>query len=711
MRLNREQRSTLETQLDIFRNLAQGYHEGAMGEIARTAYDYYYGQLPKPYTKGGSKYVSRDVWESVNGTLQDLLNVFTSGEDAVRFSPMSAGDALSAKAATAYCNKVLLRENDGYAVLSDAIKECLIARNGWVKRYWDERMVEEIQTFNNTPIEELTMMLFGAEDVEVIEQEENEDGTFTGKLKFKTNKSGVKVEYVPFEEVLVDPDARSLEDCNYIGHRTRKTAQELLDMGFKWEDIKKGLYAGGADSYGGELALSRQNGLNPSADGIFSTAGAGDQMTDRVWLFENYIRTSLNKKGKAKLLQVFTLGTNTILEVNEVSEMPFETFTPFPTPAAIYGESVFDITRDIQDLKTALMRGYIDNIMNANYGRYMAVEGQYDRRSLLDNRPGGVVEQKAPGMIDRFPYHMLPSGTDQLLEHVEQAKERRTGVTRMGMGLNADVFKNDNAHATVDMMMSAAQNRMRMVARNIAQNGMTKLFLSIYRLARENETRIIPIEVAGSTVDVRPSEWPERERMEVAVAIGANERRERAQNLSNLLNVLSGNPMVAGSSFQPQNANFIAREITEAMGFYDVNNFVTPFEEIPEPAPSPAEEMQMQGMQLDLQDKQAAVQERMAKIQLEQTKIQLEQAKVQLEQSKLEFEQQKAADDMNIKQLESESRQDELGFKAAQSDAELDIKLEELKLKQRELELKQQELSLEAQLEAIQQRPVGLGNT
>lgn len=710
MRLNREQRSTLETQLDIFRNLAQGYQEGAMGVIARTAYDYYYGQLPSPYTKGGSKYVSRDVWESVNGTLQDLLNVFTSGEDAVRFAPSDSADSQAAKAATSYCNKVLLRENDGYAVLSDAIKESLIARNGWVKRYWDERVVEEIQTFQDTSLEELTMMLFSGNDIEVIEQEENEDGTFSGKLKFKTDKSGIRIEYVPFEEVLVDPDARTIEDCNYIAHRTRKTAQELLDMGFKWEDIKRGLYSGSADTTGSDLSLSRQNGLNPSADGIFSTSGAGDQMTDRVWLFENYIRTSFNKKGKAKLLQVFTLGANDILEVNEVSEMPFETFTPFPTPAAIFGESVFDITKDIQDLKTALMRGYIDNIMNANYGRYMAMEGQYDRRSLLDNRPGGVVEVKVPGAIDRFPYHGLPNGTDQLLEHVEQAKERRTGVTRMGMGLNADVFKNDNAYATVDMMMSAAQNRMRMVARNIAQNGMTKLFLAIYRLARENETRTINVEVSGSTVAVRPSDWPERDRMEVAVAIGANERRERAQNLSNLLNVLSNNPMVSGSSFQPQNANFVAREITEAMGFYDVDNFVTPFEEIPEPEPSPADQMQMQAMQLELQDKQGAIQERMAKIQLEQTKVQLEQSKIQLEQAKLDFAQQKAADDMNIKQLESESRQDELGFKAAQSDAELDIKLEELKLKQRELLLKQQELSLEAQLEATQQRPVGLGD-
>ena len=34
-----------------------------------------------------------------------------------------------------------------------------------------------------------------------------------------------------------------------------------------------------------------------------------------------------------------------ILEINRVSEMPFETMTPFPTPGTIWGESVFDITK------------------------------------------------------------------------------------------------------------------------------------------------------------------------------------------------------------------------------------------------------------------------------------------------------------------------------------------------------------------------------
>lgn len=707
-KLTSDQRSHLGSQLDAFQSVALTYQEGAMGSIARTAYDYYYGNLPEPYTRGGSKYVSRDVWESVNGTLQDLLNVFTAGEDAVKFTPVSSSDANAAKAATAYCNKVLLRENNGYSILSDALKEALITRNGWIKRYWEEKYEDEDQMFTQVPAEELAMLMMSEPDSEILNQEENEDGTISGTIRTKINKSGVRIEYTPFEEILVDPDARSIEDCNYLAHRVRKTGQELLDMGFDQKQISRGLQKGG-EFVGDGLAMSRQNNLNPAID-MNPTFGIGDDLTDRVWLYESYIRSSLGGKS-TKLYQVFSFTGSDILEVNEVNEIPFETFTPFPTPAAIFGESVFDITKDIQDLKTALMRGYVDNIMNANYGRFMAVEGQYDRRSLLDNRPGGVVEQKAPGMIDRFPYHGLPVGTDNLLEHVEQAKERRTGVTRIGMGLNADVFKSDSSYATVDMMMSAAQNRMRMVARNLAQNGMIKLFTSIYRLAREHEKGTVELELAGETISLDPSQWPERTRMEVSVAIGQNERRERAQNLGTLLNLLSNNPMIAGSSFVPQNANYIAREITEAMGFYDINNFVTPFADIPQPEPSPEQQMAQQAMQLDLQAKQMLLQEAQAKQQEAQAKLQIEMGKLELEKAKLEFSQQKEADEMNIKQLESESRQDELGIKAAQSDAELDIKIEELRLRNREIDLKEKELSYEVQLEASQGRPVGLGNT
>ena len=100
--------STLQYQVGTYYNHAIGYHEGELGVRARMGWEYYYGNLPEPVTKGSSKWVDRSVWESVNGTLQELVSVFTSGEDAVKFAPMHSKDADAAIAATKMVNKVLL---------------------------------------------------------------------------------------------------------------------------------------------------------------------------------------------------------------------------------------------------------------------------------------------------------------------------------------------------------------------------------------------------------------------------------------------------------------------------------------------------------------------------------------------------------------------------------------------------------------------------
>lgn len=737
IKLNSSQEKELFVAIDTFRSRALSYHDGEMGGRAKEAYDYYYGNLPAPITQGSSRYVDRTVWETVNGVLQDTLNVFTSSDDAVKFAPESLQDGPFAAQATSYVNRVLLRDNDGYRVLHDTFKESFLTRAGWNKIYWENKIEEIEEQFVNVTMEELEVLQIDPE-ILVTHVEESEGGkTYSGELTRYCDRSGVRIEFVPFEHALIDPTATCIEDASYCAVRVRKTVEELIDMGFDPEVIQRGKVLGGGDGASSldYLAISRQNNLNPEANdyGRDMVPVTEEDLAERVWLYENYIKTSLltrhksKKNRKVQLLQVFTIG-HSILEVNEVSEVPLEICTPLPIPASVFGESIFDITKDLQDLQTSLIRGHIDNVMNANFGRYTALKGQYDRRSLLDNRPGGVVEINALNAINLMPYHPLPQGSDVMIERVEQSKERRTGVTRLGMGLSPEVFKNDNAYATVNMMMSASQNRMRMIARNIAKGYMTNVMLRIYRLARENETRPITVEIQGQQLQVVPAMWPCRNEMVTSVAIGANENRERAQNLVNLLNLASQNPLVAGTTFSAKNANYTMQELVKAMGFNDVLNFVTPTSQIPPAQPSPAEQLEMAKVQAEVQDKQMSAQERQAKAQLEMAKLEVEKMRLQMEQQKqqlesqrlmmqMQFEQEKAADEMDTRQAESESRQDELADRMMLAqhdmqlkDREMAIKEKELDLKQQELQLKKQELILEASLEHAQGRGVGLGD-
>ena len=87
-----------ELRVDLLRHFdyAQNYVDTAVKGYSREAWEYFYGNLPLPVTVGSSKWVDRTVWEAVNGTLQDVINVFCTGDEAVKFVPDDEGDTKGA---------------------------------------------------------------------------------------------------------------------------------------------------------------------------------------------------------------------------------------------------------------------------------------------------------------------------------------------------------------------------------------------------------------------------------------------------------------------------------------------------------------------------------------------------------------------------------------------------------------------------------------
>lgn len=714
VQLDDEKLMLLRHQLNGYHNHAIGYHEGELGVRVRDGWDYYYKLLPKPIVDGSSKQIMPVVWNTVNGVLAELTSTFTSGEDVVKFASLDPEDGMAAMAATKMVNKVLLHENHGYSVLHDAMKECLVARNGFIKHYWDKSkkiIVEEFEDLTKDQVDAYLASIEG--DVIEVEIEEvqsvvlNKDLTekkvkklaqerlkkpenakYNGKITYSKEHEGVKVVYVPFEEMIIEPTARSIKDANFIAHRVRKTKSELKMMGFDPELVDR-LPVTNSDIEAGVIANSRINNLSPL--NVSDTIFAGDDMADKVWLHENYIRTSI-PDGREVILQVFTVHQN-ILEVNQVNEYPFTTITPFPIPGSLWGESVYDVTKDLQDLGTTVLRGIIDNIMNANFRRYVAIKGAYDRQSLLNNRPGAVIEVQQQGAVDVFPYHQLPQGTDALLEYVNSEKEERTGVSKAGQGLDASVFKNDNSTATVQMVMSAALNRVRMVARNIAQGGFADLMLAIYNLIRQNGKMPIKIETAQGLLELDPRQLPERHRMVVSTAIGTSEKSERANRLQALMVAMTQIPQMS-QFLQPNNAYFLATQLFESAGIMDVQNYLTPPDKLPPPQPDPMQQIQLALGQEQVKQAGVATQKMISD--------------VTINQQKHEFEQQKAADEMDIKRNESNSKQDQMADMSALEEAKLAIEREKLNIEREKNALKRQEMMIEAQMESRQQRGVSI---
>ncbi|MGL5014162.1 MAG: portal protein [Bacteroidales bacterium] len=692
VKLTDEQAMELQAQIGIYYNHAIGYHQGELGVKARAAWEYYYGHLPEPVTQGSSKWVDRTVMECVNGTLQELISVFTSDEDAVRFAPMLRGDGPSARGATKLVNKVILRDNPGYNVLHDVFKECLVTGNSFVKRYWVEDVKVQTEEFEDLTQEELDIYMSQIDgDIIEMSTEQNKDETFSGRIVYEKKYDGVRFEFVPFEQLCIEPTATSLHDCNYVCHRVRKTKDDLYNLGFDPETVK-GLNPSSSDIEAGVIGNARINNLSPI--NVSDTLSVGDEFGDKVWLHENYLRTSCID-GKFQLYQVFTVN-NQILEVNVVNDFPFENFSPFPIPGTIWGESIYDMVKDIQDLKTALVRGVIDNIQNANFRRYQAIKGQYDRQSLLNNRPGAVIEVAQINAVAPFEHHQLPQGVNDLIMYIEGKAEERTGVSKINQGLDPAVFHNDNAFATVNQMLNQSLNRLRMVARNIAHRGMIPLMKNVYDLVRMNAKEYVTIDTPQGPQQLDPRLLPHRTDMIVSVAIGTAERNQRAQSLQTAMTMFNQVPQMT-AMFQQQNAYNAGVQMLEAMGIFDVDNFVTPLDQIPPPEPSPMEQLQMQMAQEQIKETQAKTQKIVA------DSMQAAQ--------EFEFNQFKAADETDSRKQETMSKADLAVEQLRLDERKVAIEEAKLRLKEWELKLKEREIMIEAQIETQQGRAVGLGRS
>ena len=73
-----------------------------------------------------------------------LMRVFTAADDLVRFVPGAPGQEKWAEEASAYVPHVLMRENDGFRILSALLKDALMYRLGGVTVDLEE--VEETRT-------------------------------------------------------------------------------------------------------------------------------------------------------------------------------------------------------------------------------------------------------------------------------------------------------------------------------------------------------------------------------------------------------------------------------------------------------------------------------------------------------------------------------------------------------------------------------------
>lgn len=584
--------------------------------------NYYYGNPRGDEEDGFSKVITRDVLETVEGIMPELMKIFTSGDNAVQFEPEGAEDLEAANQATDYLNYVFNSRMGGFSILYNWFKDALLMKNGIIKVGWAEEDRVEFHRFKDVTEEELE--LFEDDDeIEEIEAEENDDGTFDVRVSRVVTKGKPVVDLIPSEEFKIKQRSVSIADADFVAHVPSKTLGSLIEDGF---DEKVVLSLGGSDREDDDVVrdarFSDPNEQDPRDDSV-------GNMDREVDVIDAYVKLFDEDDNRIKIFHVIQVGT-TVLDFEEVEKAPFISLSPMMMPHKFTGICPADLVVDIQEIRTQLYRNTLDNLALANAGRYTAVEGQVNLADLQKNGIGQIVRQKVQGAVGQLPTPQLSAATLPFLSLLDTEKENRVGVSRMTQGLDANALTSNTAATAVNQVMSAAQQKILLIARVFAETGVKDLFWELYRLVRTHQNEADIVKLRGKFVEVAPFDWYDRYDMKVTVGIGNGNKDQQLYHLNNITQMLQtiGNTPYS-YMITPQNVYNTALETIKNSGYKNPELFLTDPSTITPPEPQPS---------ADVIEAQTNQMEAQAKIQKEQGEMQLKQQELQLKVAQFEWQ-------------------------------------------------------------------------
>lgn len=625
---------------------AVDFVESEISEIRLKAQRYYDGEVDIGYEDGRSKIVSSKVRDVVRATKPSIMRVFMSTSKAVEFVPRGPEDVAMAEQATDFINHEFNRLN-GYRVLSDAIHDALVKKQGIIKAYHKEYPTAKIYTLSDLSEDELSL-LTSDPDVEVLEQsmemrmEMDEFGVdveapiFAVKLSRKEMKGDLCIESVPPEEFFVNRDARTIEDAYIVAHRTDMRAGDVIAMGYDPETIFNldGLTSGSEIT---EAEVQARQGY----DEDFSDEDEQDPAMKNITITEAYMRMDVDGTGIPVLHKFLLGGTGyELLDFEPCDEVPMVKLEVDPEPHSFYGRSLCELIADDQDASTAILRGILDNVALTNNPRLGFLEGSVNVEDLMNAEIGGLVRMRQQGSIQDLSVPFTAGQTLGALTYLDRLVEQKTGVTQ-NLALNPDALQS-TTKAAVTASVEAAAGQVEVMVRNLA-DGLRDLFKIILRIMHKNFNEEKMMRMNGQFVPVDPRIWDVSMDVSVNVGLGTGREDEKVAALQQALTMQTQVYQQYGPMNGLVSLTNIRNTITDMMAAAGVRNsdrYFAPINQEIEQQMLALQQQQQAMMAQQQQDPNAAY------LQAEQIKA---QAKMQSDMAKLQLDATKAAAEDDLK--------------------------------------------------------------
>ena len=300
-----------------------------------------------------------------------------------------------------------------------------------------------------------------------------------------------------------------------------------------------------------------------------------DKSMQYVRYVEGWIRCDTDNDHKAELLHTHSLGNGAkLIQWERCDEIPLACFTPYREPGRVIGSSQADMVMDLQRVESRVMRATLDSLGQAMFPRTVVTLGQVNMADVRQTAIGSIIRVAQQGAVTELVKPFQGKEALPIMQVLEAIRESRTGITRASQGLTVDELQS-TAPIAVSQQTSAAQDRLDMMARTLAETGLAPLYNGLLKLMARHQDRPNVIRIRGKWIAIDPralaTMWEcigQRRRQGHADGAARDARPDRRQAGADHGHAGLQNPLVG----VPEYRNTLARML-ETVNIADVTSY------------------------------------------------------------------------------------------------------------------------------------------
>lgn len=516
------------------------------------------------YSKNRSTVVTTDVMDAIEWIKPSLLEIFTSGSNPTSIQGAGGEDVIEVKKLEKLVNYQLRIKNNWFVVLYDCIDDILKLKLGAIKWQWYKETKYITKQYKNLTYEEY-VVLTAAPNIEIISNETISEFNFNLTIKHAILDSYPLIEAIPVEDFGIPYTAKDIKTAPFIYHRIGLR---------KWEVIKK--YGQEKFNKIKEIVDSFEDDKRLENERFKDLGGKEfvfNEEEKTYYIYECYYPD--NSTGEAKLNCICgdVLLTD---EKNEYEQPPFVAGTALKIGHRLIGLSYYDLLKELQKIKTAILRQILNRVYEANNPRYFGDTNRVDIKDYLYNtHPNAFIKIKGDPRTAIMPETKSPMPPEvfAFYEMLNTEKDYHSGVPRSFQGIEKKELNKTWRGAS--QQISQAAQRISLIARTIAETIIAPLVNDIINLNIKFLDKEISFRYLNENIKINPDNIVGKYDVIVNVGTGAEDKERTNMHMQQLFGIFAtlrkgGIPIATDQNFYA-----VVKELVETMDKKNYQDFVT----------------------------------------------------------------------------------------------------------------------------------------